>query len=97
MLLQCARGALLSTLLHATLYMVLHNLFSVLVQIANKMQLQKKSALKMSVLILRPTSLPKCFSASLNPDCLRDLAVKALGCRSRGPGSIPSSTRFYEK
>jgi hypothetical protein len=36
------RGALLSTLLHATVYMILHNLLNVLVQIANKMELQKK-------------------------------------------------------
>jgi hypothetical protein len=36
------RGALLSTLLHATLYMFLHNLLNVLVQIANKMGLQRK-------------------------------------------------------
>jgi hypothetical protein len=34
------RGALLSTLLHV--YMFLHNLLNVLVQIANKMGLQKK-------------------------------------------------------
>jgi hypothetical protein len=31
-----------STLLHATVYMLLHNLLNVLVQIANKMGLQKK-------------------------------------------------------
>jgi hypothetical protein len=31
----------LSTLLHATVYMFLHNLLNVLVQIANKMELQK--------------------------------------------------------
>jgi hypothetical protein len=31
-----------STLLHATVYMFLHNLLNVLVQIANKMGLQKK-------------------------------------------------------
>jgi hypothetical protein len=36
------RGALLSTLLQATVYMFLHNLLNVLVQIANKMGLQKK-------------------------------------------------------
>jgi hypothetical protein len=40
------KGALLSTLLHATvyiyIYMFLHNLLNVLVQIANKMGLQKK-------------------------------------------------------
>jgi hypothetical protein len=36
------RGALLSTLLHATIHMLLHNLPNVLVQIANKMRLQKK-------------------------------------------------------
>jgi hypothetical protein len=31
-----------STLLHATVYIFLHNLLNVLVQIANKMGLQKK-------------------------------------------------------
>jgi hypothetical protein len=31
----------MSTLLHATVYMFLHNLLNVLVQIANKMGLQK--------------------------------------------------------
>jgi hypothetical protein len=36
------RGALLSTLLHATVYKFIHNLLNVLVQIANKMGLQKK-------------------------------------------------------
>jgi hypothetical protein len=36
------RGALLSTILHVTVYMFLHNLPKVLVQIANKMGLQKK-------------------------------------------------------
>jgi hypothetical protein len=35
------RGALLSTLLHATVYMFLHSLLNVLVQIANKTGLQK--------------------------------------------------------
>jgi ribosomal protein L32E len=39
------RGALLSTLLHATVYMFLHNLLNVLVQIANKMGLQKKKCI----------------------------------------------------
>jgi hypothetical protein len=34
-----------STLLHATVYMFLHNLLNVLVQIANKMALQKKANL----------------------------------------------------
>jgi hypothetical protein len=32
-----------STLLHATVYMFLHNLLNVLVQIANKIGLQKKN------------------------------------------------------
>jgi hypothetical protein len=36
------RGALLSTLLHATVYMFLHNLLNLLVQIENKMGLRKK-------------------------------------------------------
>jgi hypothetical protein len=36
------RGVLVSTLLHAIVYMFLHNLLNVLVQIANKMGLQKK-------------------------------------------------------
>jgi hypothetical protein len=36
------RAALLSTLLHATVYMFLHNLLNVLVQIANTMGLQIK-------------------------------------------------------
>jgi ribosomal protein L32E len=36
------RGVLVSTLLHATVYMFLHNLLNVPVQIANKMGLQKK-------------------------------------------------------
>jgi hypothetical protein len=36
------RGVLLSTLLHATLYFFLHNLLNVLVQLANKMRLQRK-------------------------------------------------------
>jgi hypothetical protein len=35
------RGVLLSTLLHATVYVVLHSWLNVLVQIANKMGLQK--------------------------------------------------------
>jgi hypothetical protein len=35
------RGAQLSTLLHATVYMFLHNLLNVLVQIANKMRFKK--------------------------------------------------------
>jgi hypothetical protein len=33
----------MSTLLHATVYVFLHNLLNVLVQIANKMGLQKKT------------------------------------------------------
>jgi hypothetical protein len=33
----------LSTLIHATVYMFLHNLLNVLVQIANKMGLQKRN------------------------------------------------------
>jgi hypothetical protein len=37
------RGALVSTLLHATVYMFLQNLLNLLVQIANKMGLQKNS------------------------------------------------------
>jgi hypothetical protein len=37
------RGAQLSTLLHATVYIFLHNLLNVLVHIANKMGLQKKN------------------------------------------------------
>jgi hypothetical protein len=36
------RGALLSTLLHATVYVFLHNLLNVLIQIENRMLLQKK-------------------------------------------------------
>jgi hypothetical protein len=36
------REVLVSTLLHATVYMFLHNLLNVLVQIANKMGLQNK-------------------------------------------------------
>jgi hypothetical protein len=36
------RGVLVSTLLHATVYMFLHTLLNVLVQIANKMGLQKE-------------------------------------------------------
>jgi hypothetical protein len=36
------REVLLSTLLHATVYMFLHNLLNVLVQIANKMDYKKK-------------------------------------------------------
>jgi hypothetical protein len=43
------RGALLSTLLHATVYMFLHNLLNVLVQIANKMGLHKKRIILMEV------------------------------------------------
>jgi hypothetical protein len=35
------RGSLLNTLLHAIVYVFLHNLLNVLVQIANKMELQK--------------------------------------------------------
>jgi hypothetical protein len=35
------RGALLSTLLHVTVYKFIHNSLNVLVQIANKMELQK--------------------------------------------------------
>jgi hypothetical protein len=38
------RGALLNTLLNATVYMFLQNLLNVLVQTANKMGLQKKSS-----------------------------------------------------
>jgi hypothetical protein len=37
------RGALLSTLLHATVYTFLHNLLNVPVQIANKMGLKNKA------------------------------------------------------
>jgi hypothetical protein len=37
-----------STLLHATVYMLLHNLLNVLVQIANEMGLQKKKKLSVS-------------------------------------------------
>jgi hypothetical protein len=37
------RGALLSTLLHDTVYMFLHSLLNVLVQIANKMGLQRNT------------------------------------------------------
>jgi hypothetical protein len=37
------RGALLSTLLHAIVYVFLHNLLNVLVQIAKKMGLHKKT------------------------------------------------------
>jgi hypothetical protein len=36
------RGVLLSTLLHSTVYVFLYKLLNVLVQIANKMELQKK-------------------------------------------------------
>jgi hypothetical protein len=35
-------GVLLTTLLHATVYMFLHKLLNVLVQIENKMGLEKK-------------------------------------------------------
>jgi hypothetical protein len=38
------RGALLNTLLHATVYMFLHNLLNVLVQVANKMGLLKMAS-----------------------------------------------------
>jgi hypothetical protein len=38
----CRTLVLLSTLLHATEYMFLHNLLNVLVQIAHKMGLQKE-------------------------------------------------------
>jgi hypothetical protein len=37
------RGALLSTLLHAAVYVFLRNLLNVLVQIANKVGLQKEN------------------------------------------------------
>jgi hypothetical protein len=37
------RGALLSTLLHATVYVFLQNLLNVLVQISNKMGFKKKT------------------------------------------------------
>jgi hypothetical protein len=37
------RGALVSTFLHATVYVFLHNLLNVLVQIANKMGFKKKT------------------------------------------------------
>jgi hypothetical protein len=51
-----------STLLHATVYMFLHNLLNVLVQIANKMGLQKKipiqsaSQIEMSHVGMLPSS-----------------------------------------
>jgi hypothetical protein len=47
------REALLSTLLHATVYMFLHNLLNVLVQIANKMGLQGKNLLMSGMAALR--------------------------------------------
>jgi hypothetical protein len=30
-------------------------------------------------------------------DCLCGLVIRVLGYRSRGPGSIPGTTRFFEK
>jgi hypothetical protein len=47
------RGALLSTLLHGTVYMFLHNLLNVLVQIANKMGLQNKLLFHKDVLLIQ--------------------------------------------
>jgi hypothetical protein len=41
-----------STLLHAIVYLFLHNLLNVLVQIANKIGLQKKCMLKEEVMVL---------------------------------------------
>jgi hypothetical protein len=40
------------TLLHATVYMFLHNLLNVLVQIANKMEFKKKKIIGVSNLVL---------------------------------------------
>jgi hypothetical protein len=42
----------MSTLLHATVYMFSHNLLNVLVQIANKMGLQKKNSEKYKLWII---------------------------------------------
>jgi hypothetical protein len=60
---------LVSTLLHATVYMFLHNLLNVLVQIANKMGLQQqKLVLYWQFLIVSQgrlyTSIPSCFLES---------------------------------
>jgi hypothetical protein len=33
----------------------------------------------------------------INADCLCGLVVRVPGYRSRGPGSIPGATRFFEK
>jgi hypothetical protein len=69
----------LSTLLHATVYMFLHNLLNVLVQIANKMGLQKKSLSRLSMQcgtlnVSHPYRLPRpitnCFKILNNLDCL---------------------------
>jgi hypothetical protein len=65
------RGVLVSTLLHATVYMFLHNLLNVLVQIANKMGLQKKffsvppSLACQSILSLLPFIYPPSLSLHL--------------------------------
>jgi hypothetical protein len=40
------RGVLVSTLLHATVYVLLHNLINVLVQTANKMGFKKNLDIK---------------------------------------------------
>jgi hypothetical protein len=54
------RGAILSTLVHATVY-VTHNLLNVLVQIANKMGLQKKRFQTKSLYAFPITSIyPAC-------------------------------------
>jgi hypothetical protein len=70
------------TLFYMPLHTFLHSLLNALVQIANKMELQKNIF----------------FSYILEfPDRLCDLVVRVPGYRPRGPGSIPGDTRFSEK
>jgi hypothetical protein len=67
-----------STFLHATVYMFLHNLLNVLVQIANTMGLKKILVYEQSIRLLH----------------LCGLVVRVLGYRFGGTGSIPGTTRF---
>jgi hypothetical protein len=67
------------------LYTFIHSLLNVLVQIANKMGLQKegKKIISQSLITLY--------------DRLCGLVVRVPGYRSRGPGWISGTTTFSEK
>jgi hypothetical protein len=59
------RGALVSTLLHATVYMFLHNLLNVLVQIANT----RKIRLQMKLCRVVRTSQETHYVSATSPTC----------------------------